>query len=196
MSFEKEGYVILKDAVKVNKQFLNFAHRVGSKAGAIFNHNLLKRNDNLRKQTRIKVKETDLPGISQLFKDHQDKNPSPWVIVYSSPGCQEQAAHTDWIPCEDISKGADALSCIVALENNTTLTVWPGSHKWVRQPSQCLHNSELIYLEAGDVIFFRSDLIHAGSAYIKANVRLHCYLDAPHIPRLKNRTWFINNCSK
>jgi hypothetical protein len=33
--------------------------------------------------------------------------------------------------------------------------------------------------------------VHAGSAYEKANRRLHIYLDSPTIPRIQNRTWII-----
>jgi hypothetical protein len=40
---------------------------------------------------------------------------------------------------------------------------------------------------AGDVIVFRADCIHAGSAYTKENVRLHCYLDIPKMPHATNR---------
>jgi hypothetical protein len=48
-----------------------------------------------------------------------------------------------------------------------------------------------LILQAGDAVLFRGDLVHAGSEYSKANVRLHIYLDSPVVPRDPNRTWII-----
>jgi hypothetical protein len=48
-----------------------------------------------------------------------------------------------------------------------------------------------LLLSRGDILFFRGDLIHAGSAYAEANVRLHMYLDHPMAPRDANRTWIV-----
>jgi ectoine hydroxylase-related dioxygenase (phytanoyl-CoA dioxygenase family) len=65
------------------------------------------------------------------------------------------------------------------LQDNTTLDVFDdqGEHK-------------LLALDAGDILLFRSDLVHAGSAYTEDNLRLHAYLDSPFVKRITNRTWY------
>jgi ectoine hydroxylase-related dioxygenase (phytanoyl-CoA dioxygenase family) len=44
-------------------------------------------------------------------------------------------------------------------------------------------------LNCGQIVVFRGDLIHAGSAYIQDNYRVHCYLDAKHTKRRHDATF-------
>ena len=40
-----------------------------------------------------------------------------------------------------------------------------------------------VKLQAGDVLIFRGDLVHAGAGIERANVRLHAYMDVKGVPR-------------
>jgi hypothetical protein len=84
----------------------------------------------------------------------------------------------------------------VALQDGTTLDVWPGAlttepGRWPASIPRCQ-----VRLQAGDVLLFRGDLVHAGSAYNAANVRLHCYLDAADVSRPPDMTWFIDGAER
>jgi hypothetical protein len=87
------------------------------------------------------------------------------------------------------------LLAVVALQGGTFLDVWPGSHWLIRRERLTRHTPrvyrETVELDAGDVIVFRGDLIHAGSAYSSHNLRLHAYIDHPSVPRPPNKTWVI-----
>ena len=78
------------------------------------------------------------------------------------------------------------------------LVVCPGSHQLWSSSSM---NSEgpvvgtwrhTLQLDAGDVCFFRGDLLHAGASYTKQNVRMHAYLDSELAPRMPGRTWLLS----
>jgi gentisate 1,2-dioxygenase len=51
-------------------------------------------------------------------------------------------------------------------------------------------NHERVSMNAGDIMIFRADTVHAGSAYQQENIRIHVYLDSPMIQRIQNRVWF------
>ena len=49
----------------------------------------------------------------------------------------------------------------------------------------------MLLLEPGDAVVFRADVVHAGAEYDSENIRIHCYLDSPLVPRDPNRTFII-----
>jgi hypothetical protein len=196
------GYKIIHKAVSIDPKFMLRVKRGHHGALPIFNN--MRGNDKKRCSSEVLVSEIDVPGIQAVFATRPHNMPSPWVAIHSSPGCQEQVPHVDWTPCLDESHGADALSCLVALEDDTVLHVWPGSHKFVRQllvnPSderltRKMDGRKSLTLNKGDVVMFRSDLVHAGAAYNSNNTRLHCYLDAPGVPRVVGTKCVIGGLS-
>ena len=79
----------------------------------------------------------------------------------------------------------------------TYFDVWPrafGKHirpfKRVKHREQFQHKR--ICLQPGELIVFRGDLVHAGAPFANFNVRVHIFLDHPHIPRRKDSTFFID----
>lgn len=193
---DSEGYIIFKNIVKICPKFLKKIKRKGAVSKPIFNHTNTRKNDLKRTQFRISLKKTDVEGID-LFLDeaHSDKIKSRWVVVYSHPNCKSQPPHTDWIPNFHWSLGQSALGCFVSLEENTKLDVWPGSHLYVRGENDNMKpiRRKRLLLQKGDVILFRSDLVHAGSSYKTSNARLHCFLDSSSIRRAPNTTWLVHS---
>ena len=62
------------------------------------------------------------------------------------------------------------LSVVVALEAGTSFHIYP--------PGQALDgDGVVISMNAGDMLIFRGDLLHAGAGYAVRNRRLHLYLD-------------------
>lgn len=51
-----------------------------------------------------------------------------------------------------------------------------------------MKDEKRVNLDVGDVMLFRGDLIHSGSAYAKENIRLHAYLHISGIKRPRNTT--------
>ncbi|GLE08233.1 hypothetical protein PINS_up019284 [Pythium insidiosum] len=50
---------------------------------------------------------------------------------------------------------------------------------------------EEIRLNAGDLLLFRGDLIHAGAAYVTQNTRIHAYLRGPKAHRVASKTFIV-----
>lgn len=175
------------------------AHVDSRGAEPIFNYNTeTARNDRRRRQVNMPV------ALSRGLAERLDTlvgrraAATDFVILESRPGCQIQAAHTDYVPDDALRATPDdtmPLLAVIALQPATTLEVWPASHRLVRRtrltrvtPKIARHT---VTLDAGDVIVFRGDLVHAGSAYKARNIRLHAYIDHPTVLRPPNRTWAI-----
>ena len=171
-------------------EILDYAEHRAEKAEPIFNGKC-----KLRRQIALPLTKWVQNLKEKLqFGDYQVRN---FVILQSLPGCQEQEAHCDYVPTPELLQTTDdtvPLLFFLALEDDTTLEVWPGSHYVVRGEHRVIHKQQL-KLNAGDAVFFRADLVHAGSAYSKQNTRIHCYLDHPSVRRDPNRTWLIQKHS-
>jgi ectoine hydroxylase-related dioxygenase (phytanoyl-CoA dioxygenase family) len=118
--------------------------------------------------------------------------------LLSRPGCGEQPVHCDY-DVEDLAPLDDRdtpRGMLVALEDDTRLVVYPGSHRlWssVDGKGPVVGTwRHTLQLDAGDVCFFRGDLLHAGATYTKQNVRIHAYLDSELAPRMPGRTWLLS----
>lgn len=136
-------------------------------------------NDNKRLQAPIAVEpEVHLPGFAHLIKsvvELRGTRVSKWQLLVSKPGCAPQAPHADYDPQPNVHK---AFGCLVAIQDATTLDVFLGVNHEVRTR---------VCLSQGDVLLFRGDLIHAGSAYPLRNARLHVYFDHVDVVRTENR---------
>lgn len=167
-----------------------------SRAEYIFNGPSV--NDHKRKQVDLPLNTVlelrqKLKTVSFISVDHRVEE---FVLLRSLPGCSRQMAHTDYVPIEEL------LNCppdelpylfLFAVEDNTSLIVWPGSHKVIQGRGRTISTiaPQKLNLSAGDAVLFRPDLVHAGSEYTTENIRIHCYIDSARVPRNPNRTWII-----
>ena len=198
-----QGYTVVKRLMSHTETDILFrgvmAHVDDRGTGHIFNYNTeTNRNDRRRRQVNMPV------ALSRGLADRLDTlvgrvaAANDFVILESRPGCQIQAAHTDYVPDDSLRSVTDdtmPLLAVIALQPATTLEVWPASHRLARRtrltrvtPKIARHT---VTLDAGDVIIFRGDLVHAGSPYAARNIRIHAYIDHPTVPRPPNRTWAI-----
>jgi ectoine hydroxylase-related dioxygenase (phytanoyl-CoA dioxygenase family) len=203
------GFKVFKEAVNIPADVLQEAIKRSERAGAIFNNNeSTAKNDHKRRQCTLSASKSNklmrsfLLSVNEFIQSHVSSvlMPSSWVALHSRPGCQDQAAHCDYIPSEELTSATDEempLSVIVSLMPETRLNVWPNSIRLVSaspdtvemiSPIPC----EVIEMGVGDILVFRGDFIHAGSSYTKDNYRLHAFLDSPSVPRTPNRTWIIH----
>lgn len=200
-----QGYCVLPSHVVVPDTVTTIcAEKLGSRKAsqAIFNHNeLSRRNDSKRRQTNLPRKSKPLRNFvggieAYLRQQFPNLTPADWVVLTSEPGCQAQAAHTDYVPTTSfLTTGNVPVNVLVALQDGTKLYVWPRSHTVVLQEvggdvveGQPIEKKP-VFLQKGDLLLFSGLLVHAGAEYPKRNCRLHCYLDAGHRP--PNRTFLV-----
>jgi len=185
---DKYGYKIIKgwNRIPINVE--------GIRTEPIFNDNANAKTDKKRLQATLRT------GWARELRDRLANefaplSPSSLILLESKPGCQRQAAHCDYIPTEELLSVKEKdipLLFLLAIEPDTTIDLWPGSHHIVRENNTtipCIRYT--VKLDIGDAIIFRADLVHAGSSYEKTNRRIHAYLDSSMVRRDPNRTWII-----
>lgn len=112
------------------------------------------------------------------------------ALMWSREKIREQHAHRDRY--RNAIKHV-AYSAIVCLGDVTKLTLWPGTHKWCPLSMEIsgveFHataaNKDMevvdpitVYLNTGDILLFRVDLVHCGCAYEDGKfIRVHSYVD-------------------
>ena len=196
-SLATDGYEIHRGYSNIDTNILEYMKEYAKKAEPIFNDNTTnRRNDRLRRQISLPTQQTWLKQIRQKLQDtYPEHQIIDAVLLQSLPGCRRQAAHCDYVPSPELlntntNTNTKPLLFILALENDTYLDVWAGSHLRKSARSNPILPTRLT-LNTGDAIIFRPDLVHAGSAYEKSNIRVHFYIDHPSVPRDPNRTWII-----
>lgn len=202
------GYKIFKAAVKIPESITQEAIQRSEKAGYIFNHNESARNDHKRRQCTLSASNSSkrmkgfLGSLNQFISDNVSDSlkPSPWVVIHSKPGCQDQAAHCDYVPDSALAKVPNhqmPLAVLVSIMPGTCLNVWPNSIKLSTLSAKRVKKVKPIRckvekLNPGDMLVFRGDLAHAGSRYKNNNCRLHTFLDSDRVKRRPNRTWIVH----
>lgn len=106
--------------------------------------------------------------LKAAFPDVELSYPQASTLL-SLQGCEKQAYHCDFnIEHPDSTK---SYACLVALMNGTQL------YGLDRVEKSDYFNAVTIQLNAGDLLVFRGDFIHAGSDYAEKNCRIHYYFD-------------------
>jgi hypothetical protein len=96
------------------------------------------------------------------------------LILGSRAHCRTQRpAHTD-ADTEKFSMDDTVvpLSIMIALQKDTRVILYPGSHKWIRNGGTQQSKGKLITLKRGSIIVWRGDLVHQGAPYKIPNMRL------------------------
>jgi ectoine hydroxylase-related dioxygenase (phytanoyl-CoA dioxygenase family) len=186
------GFRILYQAIDLMINTKNIEKlRTRSQGGAIFNNS--GKNDRLRTQSVLRTNSKLYHQLKQLVaKEFPHLTPNDAVVLQSKPGCAAQKVHADY-NIFDLKHHNSTIpySLLLALDEHTRLTVYPGSHRLSEKGNEEHFYQSEICLSPGDVIFFRGDLLHAGCAYNQKNARVHMYLDSTTHVREKDRTWIL-----
>jgi len=200
------GYEVIRKAFDITRDQQQTIISRGKRGRCIFNHNKQTEKSEDRKRKQIALGNEIVPelkaSIDDLLRRRYCKlKPTNMVVLHSKPGCQQQNPHCDYEQLDNgriFAEARDdliALGCVIAVMDGTRLEVWPRSMRVrSRQPSGLPIARETLQLNRGDMLVFRGDLTHAGSAYDTDNFRLHTYLDSPAIKRDPNRTWPMDRC--
>ena len=197
---DTQGYTVLKHFFDT-QVYIKAIQPYIQKTEYIFNGQ--SKNDHKRRQVKLplslmKSLQTSLQASTLVSPNHIIKD---FVLLRSLPGCQRQQAHTDYIPDDTLKhcpSDIQPLLCLFAIEENTRLVVWPSSQKVVQGLGRSMDPIEpkVLVLDAGDAVLFRADLVHAGAEYQSENMRIHCYIDSPVVPRNPNKTWIVKKHSE
>lgn len=178
------GYTVIPGAIEIPIEVLeNLTKQVGNNGVTIFGYDKRRKQCNL--STRAKYVQRFVSELNDCISglvSHPNYVQSNWVVLRSKAGSLRQQTHHDYEPSAALSALPNEefpLGIICTLMPDTTLDVWPnGEHR-------------IAILNPGDILIFRGDFTHAGSAYDKENVRLHCYMDNKTVPRTPNRTHIV-----
>ena len=185
------GYHVFKNKCTISPAILTALKKQvdGKTGGPIFNG---VKNDKKRIQSNLSRKPALLDdfideletSLRELLPADSPLSFSNWVILKSTAGCERQQPHSDYDPELIRRRGAAnyiyiPLLVLVSIMPDTYLDLWDANG-----------NHECVSMDAGDVLIFRADTVHAGSAYQRENIRIHVYLDSPMIQRIHNRVWF------
>ena len=183
----RDGYVVFRQHIKFPKRF--DSHCTGQ-FEVIFNYANRQREDHQRTQRPYTAPSTvsyqirDL--VTRLLGENRQLN--DWVVIRSSDACQEQHTHTDVDSKRVSQRGEVPCSLLLGLEPNSKLKVWPRSLRGIITPGT---KPCTLRYGKGDVVIFRGDLVHCGSAYDRVNYRVHCFIDTPDFTRIQNVTHLI-----
>ena len=116
--------------------------------------------------------------LKKVFSDEIDEAlaVSDCNLLLARPGVTQQVRHADFNKSDDYPP-SDNYIVFVSILKGTKLVVFHDSI-----------SSEIV-LNEGDVFVGRGDLLHAGAAYKKHNVRLHFYITRNLCPLPQNETY-------
>lgn len=106
-------------------------------------------------------------------------------MILSRKGCMGQDMHFDFNIVEKPVETKKSLFCMVALQDNTSLNI--------RNKETGLVTN--VKFGRGDAFFSRGDVIHAGVAYNKDNLRLHWFGDYPNNKRKEGHTYLYDEAT-
>jgi len=175
---KRASYKIFDNVFSVENIFLEdfFTLALSKKVSYIFQHNAKNGQDKKRVQLGVlDVSENTrqsyahiTSGIEEIFNHIGNYTVFPPNIIISKPNCAQQDFHSDFDFHNSQSRNCFAI--LVGLQPSTLEVNLICGDKDV---------PHTISYDAGDIVVLRGDLIHAGSAYINWNARLHYFVE-PH----------------
>ena len=117
--------------------------------------------------------------LNKVFRDEIDEAlaVSDCNLLLACPGVTQQVRHADFCVSDDYPPSENYI-VFVSIIKGTKIVVFDETK-----------TSSEILLNEGDVFVGRGDLLHAGAAYEKYNVRLHFYITRNLCPLPKNETY-------
>lgn len=184
------AYIIFNNPVDKSSEFKSDSVvQVGDGKRLSFDLNELSKSE-------LRLKVDELARV--LFPKLKPFGPS---VLISEAGCKPQAKHSDWAfkgfsLIEQLNLDNFPISSVFAIQDKTSIDLWPGSHRifhqyikmkylnhsqlnideWVKE--QSMINRQTFNVPKGFVVFFRQDLVHAGSGYNRRNIRLFSYYNS------------------
>ena len=211
---DKAGYQIYKSTLCLTPDEAILVRVMTEDATTIFNHWDASKDDNKRRQAHfhsiLDIQNQSSDNIQLIEKIHShlinfchihvpENSVQDPVFIMSLPGCLEQPPHCDY---NTASFGQNIyphgpFGLLLCLDGQgTRFVVWEGSHRTIRRAKSRRSTKgisnvrrKVIYLDPGDILIFRGDLVHAGAGFENLNIRVHCYLDHADVKRTEDTTF-------
>lgn len=118
---------------------------------------------------------TAVEGVLELFLKalHPTLKARDTYFIRSTANCAMQDVHRDFTNAQHTRP--PPMGALLALEDNTTLMVWPGTQT---EEVSTIDYSKLPLpevIQRGQVLVFHGSLVHAGSPYEAENTRIHTH---------------------
>ena len=188
----EKGYVLIKNGAPVQMEILEPLKRELETVQGLKNNDDQSKDDGNRWQVEYpksskkkpvrKTHEDVMQTLRGMMPNHEM---GTLLVVGSKKGCAiQRPAHTD---TEPNSFGENdcviPLSIFVGLQKETTIRVFEGSHRWIREHDgkSTLHKNDVkpVKYGRGDVLILRGDLANQGDAFKQQNMRLFVYAHLP-----------------
>lgn len=207
-ALHRDGFQVWPQALRVGKDVAGaVAAAASGRAHRIFNDAGLgeEDDDGQRRQYPVEQVFRRCPELKDVWarlmawiggRCPQHRVSDPVVLISLDGGCLPQRAHTDYteqsLQSMDLRAQPERvpLACLVALQDDTSFDVWPGAIAFNEDGDPMEHCT--VILQRGDVLLFRGDLVHAGAAFGRQNVRLHAYLDVEGVQREPDQTFYMD----
>lgn len=138
-----------------------------------------------------------LKGLEQIlcsaykecdFEAGAELSLSDWSLLFSKSGQKLQTPHTDY-DREAVTAavgqypGRHSFAVLIAIANGANIGFW-------KSPDN-LNEFDVEILNAGDVVVFRDDAVHAGGQYLHEGhfCRIHAYMDSKYVPVRIGNDW-------
>lgn len=128
----------------------------------------IRRTQSLRKVTEVLDHLIDLLAVIM-----PGRAPTDWTALWSNPDCATQHPHFDYHRDNPMPENwrERAFSMILATSDGALLPVWNDKEQ--------MEQFEVFRLDKGDLIFFRSDVLHTGAPYAGGHrYRIHAYMNS------------------
>ena len=125
-----------------------------------------------RVQATLPVTNKHIQALKKALASHgemEGRHLSEAHVMFSKKGSKEQDFHYDYNP--DKLKNVPTMPRLVllALQDATQILLYDDAQDKI----------VTVELRYGDCLVFDANMIHAGAAFARDNVRIHCYLDVP-----------------
>lgn len=166
------GFRVIRKAVLVLGQQVRKLRNIVTCGGMpIFNPDRRRLQADLDMDSPIVASLLGLLQSQRLLAGRQATTP---VVLMSLAGCKRQMFHCDYDPRIVERTRVKPLGVLLSCEDGGSFT----------------HSGGNVALDAGDVVVFDGDFVHAGSAYDNDHIRVHVYLDALGVKRIHNQTFY------
>lgn len=152
---------------------------------SIFNYSALGSSDDDRLRRQLDLPDPQAPACSAVEArvrralTAQGIAAGAAVMLYSAPGCQQQAMHTDYDTSQMALEAEHGLptpyAVVVAIMDGTTLIV----------------EEETVAIPTGSALRFAGDVVHAGAGYKRGHARMHFYAKTSPELDARGRTFLV-----
>ena len=160
----------------------------------------------IKKNDMLLYTKGSIKAVATIKNVHLDDFPYYYYTIQLPDGTEKQTTITYLSNLPETDDAAIArlnkipVIVLTAIMDNTSIHIWENSHNWMRlhddQSFEPPVEKKTIILDRGQICVLRGDVIHAGTAYTKENIRMYSFYDSFHVLSNQNKVYSIGNKTK